>query len=301
MIDSNHKGSDLPPGYHQVSKQPSLLSRIIGSRKPPSPAPKQEGHESTPPLSDISLVSPGSAHSRLLNSELAGNIRSLIPPRVRLYDEWELVYALDRDGISLNTLYHRSDPEFQHQQLNIRKARTLNEKGFAEDVVKKMVQSERNRPITFGSSEQSRGHRPHGYVLIIQDEKKNKFGCYLNEHLRAMDHKRYYGNGECFLWKCEWYDESKRTGGPSQREQRFKAFMYTGINENMIYSNHNYIAIGSSHGQNGLWIDSSLYLGVSYPCETFGNEILNHTDNEGQKYGKFKIMGLEVWRVGALE
>lgn len=285
-----------PPGYHQPNKQPSLISRFIRSRKSLSP-PKEQDHEHTPPLSDITLLSPGSTHSRLLDPELAENIRNLIPPRVRLYNEWELVYAFDRDGISLNTLYHRSDPDFQHHQLHIQKTKAVNDKGFAEDVVKKMAQPK--RPITFGS-DLKRKHRPHGYVMIIQDENKNKFGCYLNEHLRAMDHKRYYGNGECFLWKCEWYDESKRSGGPTQKEQRFKAFMYTGINDNLIYSNHDYIAIGSSHGQNGLWIDSSLYLGVSYPCETFGNEILNHTDREGQKYGKFKIMGLEVWRVGAL-
>lgn len=299
-MEPKEANNDRPPGYHNVTKQPSLLSRIIGARKSPSPSPPQEDHESTPPLSDLVLLAPGSTHSRLLDSELAANIRTLIPPRIRLYNEWELVYALDRDGISLNTLYHHSDPEFQKRQLDARRAKTLNEKGFAEDVVNRMVRSDRNRPITFGS-EPNRAHRPHGYILIIQDEKKNKFGCYLNEHLRATDHKRYYGNGECFLWKCEWYDESKRTGGPTQRERRFKAFMYTGINENMIYSNHDHISIGSSHGQTGLWIDSSLYLGVSYPCETFGNEILNDTDNEGQKYGKFKIMGLEVWRVGELE
>lgn len=300
MIDPQHTSTNHPPGYSQVSKRPSLLSRIMGTRRSPSPAGSaHEEHESLPPLAELTLLAPGSTHSRLLDSELAANIRSLIPPRIRLYHEWELVYALDRDGISLNTLYHQCDPDFQHHELNKKRAKLLAEKGFAEDVVKKMVEQDRMRPITF-SSDLNGGHRPHGYVLIIQDEKKNKFGCYLNEHLRAMDHKRYYGNGECFLWKCEWYDESKRTGGPTQRKQRFKVFMYTGMNENMIYSNHDHIAIGSSHGQNGLWIDSSLYLGVSYPCETFGNEILNQAD-EGQKYGKFKIMGLELWRVGALD
>lgn len=230
-----------------------------------------------------------------------------------------MLYSLEQHGISLNTLYRKCDPEYQQQQLKIRKTGEKAETGFAENVVKGMV--------TFGTERNvgSTGSRPHGYVIVIRDEKKNKFGCYINEHPRATDHKRYYGNGECFLWKCEWYDEKRlqnRENGEEEEakegemneeklekkgkshlthKERFKAFMYTGINDNLIYLNHDFILVGSSHGQNGLWLDKSLYLGVSYPCETFGNEILNEQEQTGHKFGKFKIMSLEVWRVGSLE
>ena len=53
------------------------------------------------------------------------------------------------------------------------------------------------------------------------------------------------------------------------KKSDLKAFMYTGINDNIIYSNHDFIAIGSSNGQNGLFIDKSLLSGVSYSCDTF--------------------------------
>ncbi|EGV66182.1 TLD-domain-containing protein, partial [Yamadazyma tenuis ATCC 10573] len=148
--------------------------------------------------------------------------------------------------------------------------------------------------------------RPLGYVMVIRDSKGNRFGCYLNEHLHPMEHRRYYGNGECFLWKLEKIHKNS-TQDTDLDHHRFKAFMYTGINDNIIYSNHDFIAIGSSKGQNGLWIGSNLLEGVSYRCDTFGNEVLNGIGDRGDSssfgdsvVGKFKILGLEIWRIGTL-
>lgn len=273
-----------------TKRAPLFIGKLMGRTQTPSPSalPQPPSPDELPPLSDLTLTGyTASTRHRLLDGELAGNIRSLLPPRLQLYDSWELVYSLHQHGISLNTLYRNCNPDYQRQLSRTRKTGRKDEKGYAEGVVSNMV--------SYGQ-DPARGSRPVGYVMIIEDEHRNKFGCYLNEHLRATDHKRYYGNGECFLWKCEWYDEHDK------RKQRFKAFMYTGINDNIIYSNPNYIAIGSSKGNNGLWIDKSLYLGVSYPCETFGNEILNEQGHRhGCSFGKFKIINLEVWRVGELE
>lgn len=275
-------------------KQPSLLGRILGAKsKSPTPPPKLASPE-LPPLSRLILAGYAeSTRHRLLDEELAGNIRNLLPPRLQLFDQWELVYSLEQHGISLNSLYRNCNIENQLQKMR----NVKNERGFADNIVRGMV--------TFGSdTHRLSGPRPHGYVMVIRDEKNNRFGCYLNENLRPLDQKRYYGNGECFLWKCEWYDGSKLLGDTENkalRELRFKAFLYTGLNDNVIYSNLDFIAVGSSQGQNGLWIDKSLYSGVSYPCETFGNEILNEQERTGNKFGKFKIMSLEVWRVGNLQ
>lgn len=314
------------------NEKQSFFSKLIGRTANKSPSPigtsQSTSSEYLPPLSDLDLQGyDKSTRHKLLDAELAANIRSLLPPRLQLYDEWELIYSLQQHGISLNTLYRNSNPDYQKQEQKRKKTGKKVEKGFAEGVVSNMV--------LFGHSDPNKGSRPHGYVLIIEDEHKNKFGCYLNEHLRVTDHKRYYGNGECFLWKCEWYEDVSRAESAtkeslsenekevgettsekltppgedappaeperkSTRRQRFKAFMYTGINDNIIYSNLSFIAIGSSKGNNGLWIDKSLYLGVSYPCDTFGNEILNELGLPTHSFGKFKIMNLEVWRVGDL-
>ncbi|CUM67938.1 uncharacterized protein PRCAT00005651001 [Priceomyces carsonii] len=274
----------------QPERKDSLLARMLSSRRSAnaldSPKPdiedSRDREPSLPPLPALSLTGyKRNTKHRLMNDELAENIRGLLPARLQLFEDWELVYSLEQHGVSLNTLYQNCDLETQLRRHNKDKQ---GEGGFAESVVRSIL-DEPSKSFT--------PKRPHGYVMIIKDDKHSIFGCYVNQSFKPTDQKRYYGNGECFLWKCE------KTGS-KEKGSRFKAFVYTGINDNIIYSNHDFIAIGSSHGQNGLWIDKSLYNGVSYPCETFGNEVLNSLD-PNTSFGKFKIIGLEVWRIGLLE
>lgn len=65
-----------------------------------------------PPLEPLELKgfrddTTGSA--RLLTPAVAEEIRTLIPERQRLEDEWNLIYSLDQDGASLGTLYQKSN------------------------------------------------------------------------------------------------------------------------------------------------------------------------------------------------
>lgn len=175
-----------------------------------------------------------------------------MPARVQLYKEWRLRYSLEQHGISLHTLYRCCNPEKKSE-------------GYAASTVRHVI----------GEGPEIRPRL--GYVLVILDTKGHLFGCYLNEHLRPQDSRRYYGNGESFLWK--W--------GNGQ----FQAFMYTGLNDNVVYSNHDFLAVGSLRGDNGLWVDALLARGVSYPCETFGNESLSGG-------GAFEVVGVEFWQVG---
>lgn len=263
-----------------------LMNKILGP-KDKSPTPRED---LLPPLPPIVLKGYKSNIKRkLMTEELSNNLRNLLPNRLQLFDEWQLIYSMDQDGISLNTLYNRCD--LSHQLNEIKRQKQF-EKGYGDQIVSNII-------MTNGYHRDYK--RPIGFIMVIRDSKNNRFGCYLNENLRPMDHKRYYGNGECFLWKLEKLE--------GQDHQRFKAFMYTGINDNIIYSNHDFIAIGSSKGQNGLWINSDLLEGVSFRCETFGNEVLNGSGDLGDnhelmgehKVGKFKILGLEIWRIGTLE
>lgn len=280
-----------PP--NRPKKLRTLLGRILGApSESPSPAPERLSPESSAEyelyLSEVFLSgTPNNYIHQILDAELAADLRPLLPPRLQLDDEWHLIYSMDLHGISLNTLYRMSDPDVQLQNHRATLGQKKASSGYADNVVKNMVVFTRN-DIPLGT-------RPHGYVLALEDSKGNRFGCYLNEHLRPTDKKRYYGNGECFLWKSEWQNEDHKL------PRSLKAFMYTGINDNIIYSNHEFIAIGSSSGNNGLWVDKSLCLGYSYRCETFGNEILNEHGDSPHKYGKFKIMNLEIWRIGRLD
>lgn len=287
----------------------SVLKKVLsfGKSSPQTLTPLQESDLSLllPPLPPIRLLGLSEkSRRRLMDLELAGDIRNLMPPRLQLYREWELVYSTDRDGISLQTLYRNCDPVNQLKLLR----KDTPQRGFADLVVSGMIIGSRTH------STAKHGRRHHGYVMVVLDQHNRRFGCFLNEHLKLSGNKRYYGNGDCFLWKCEHYtphDISPAGSGASleqdcnnteetKEQERFKAFMHTGLNSNIVYSNLSFVAIGSSQGNNGLWIDKSLDNGVSCKCDTFGNEVLCDSGLQSSCQ-KFKIIALQVWRVGLLE
>ncbi|KAH3903450.1 related to Oxidation resistance protein 1 [Saccharomycodes ludwigii] len=211
---------------------------------------------SLPPIKLLGY-SPTTKH-RLLTPEMCDEIRSLMPTRIQLYSSWTLLYSLEQHGASLTSLYSRIKPG-------------------NSDV-----------PARTGSRV--------GYVIIIQDRKNGIFGGYSNEYFHPTDSRRYYGNGECFLWKLEktnnifMFDNKE---GRTQHECiKFQGYPYTGLNEFSIYCTSNFLSMGAGDGHYGLWVDQSLLNGVTDPCLTFGNDILS---KEGTK---FQIVSLEVWRVG---
>ena len=84
-----------------------------------------------------------------------------------------------------------------------------------------------------------------------------------------------------------------RTSGTSTPDLiRFKAFPYSGVNDYIIYCEHDYLSVGGGDGKYGLWLDGVLEKGISSHCMTFGNEPLSE---EGEK---FEVVGVEVWSVG---
>lgn len=74
---------------------------------------------------------------------------------------------------------------------------------------------------------------------------------------------------------------------------RFKAFPYTGENDFTILCQQGFLSVGGGDGHYGLWIDDSLARGISSQCPTFMNEELS---DEGKK---FRVLGVEVWYLGA--
>lgn len=145
------------------------------------------------------------------------------------------------------------------------------------------------------------------FVLIIRDRIGSIFGAYVNEHFRPSEFKRFYGNGDCFLWK---YETSSKPSTPIPTEAgsstprsrsatpvvgagaRFHAFPYTGVNDFVMFSTHSFLSLGGGNGHYGLWVDANLEHGVSSHSLTFDNEPLSDSGI------KFDIVGLEVWRIG---
>src|SRR5271155_1230816 len=66
-------------------------------------------HESDPPLAPISLRGfSDTTTERIMTDKLAEDIRLMMPARLQVQEDWELVYSLDQHGVSLGTLYARS-------------------------------------------------------------------------------------------------------------------------------------------------------------------------------------------------
>ncbi|KAK6352675.1 oxidation resistance protein 1 [Orbilia blumenaviensis] len=138
------------------------------------------------------------------------------------------------------------------------------------------------------------------FVFVVKDTSDGIFGAFANESIQPSA-GRYYGTGECFLWKASTLPGSvsvpslslsDRAPSRSPDNIRFKAFPYSGVNDYMILCDRDFISFGGGDGHYGLWVDGNLYAGVSSTCPTFGNEPLSE---EGDK---FTILGVEVWRVG---
>ena len=96
---------------------------------------------------------------------------------------------------------------------------------------------------------------------------------------------------------------------PTQTLLRFKAFPYSGINDYLILCETTFLSVGGGDGKYGLWLDEFLERGQSGPSLTFGNEGLSDEGDGiqnggaakmgGGGMGRFEIVGVEVWGVGA--
>ncbi|KAI5793786.1 hypothetical protein DFH27DRAFT_484982 [Peziza echinospora] len=170
-----------------------------------------------------------------------------------------------------------------------------------------------------------------GFVLVVKDDGGGIFGAFVNERFKVSG-GRYYGTGECFLWKASYVDIAQRTAQPKHNDNllldssdeeyetqtststsptsmasstvhlprppqpeptlTFKAFPYSGVNDYMILCEQGFLSVGGGDSKYGLWLDNIFEKGVSSTCATFGNEPLS---DEGEK---FEIIGVEVWSVG---
>lgn len=79
-----------------------------------APAGRRAGRASPfrpPPLEPLVLHghcgSTPSCPSGLLTAAVAEEIRTMVPERLRIAEDWRLIYSLEQDGASLATLYHR--------------------------------------------------------------------------------------------------------------------------------------------------------------------------------------------------
>ncbi|PMD16656.1 TLD-domain-containing protein, partial [Hyaloscypha hepaticicola] len=309
-----------PPGGHggnrdaSPSFRESKGNRTNGVYTPPyrTASPFQP-----PPLYPITLKgwnesTPESA--RLLTRALAEEIRLLVPARLQLCEEWNLVYSLEENGVSLGTLYkkcddlrglrngfclivrdsqgglfgaylteapHPSPHYFGTGECFLWRASVFSPHTLVNHLPPPPSADTTNlqRSTTIGSSTSSIGpnHKTSSSSLLpptLQSSLTTLPSPTHSTHSLAPPSPSFH------------------SGISTPERIRFKAFPYSGVNDYLMLCDHSFLSVGGGDGHYGLWLDDTFEKGVSSHCLTFGNEPLSE---EGEK---FWVVGVELWSIG---
>ncbi|KAK4185287.1 putative oxidation resistance protein 1 [Podospora australis] len=236
-------------------------------RKPPSPVLDSLQLE---PLTLNGFGHATRTESRLLTPAIAEEIRNLVPARLSIVDQWNLVYSLDRDGASLATLYDRCD-KYRGKRVGFVLCVRDSEGGIFGAY---LSDAPHISPKYFGTGEcflwraSVMAPLPPPPSLIDSDFTPD-------------------------VARSSTIPAQPNAAGISQPSIRFKAFPYSGVNEYYMLCEQHFLSAGAGDGKFGLWLDDGLERGVSSISQTFGNEPLS---DEGEKFG---VLGVEVWVIGA--
>jgi hypothetical protein len=227
-----------------------------------------------PPLDPLVLhgYSEGTpAAAKLLTPAVAEEIRTMIPERLRIAEDWQLVYSLEQDGSSLTTLYQKCR-DYEHRRVGFVLVVKDQEGGTFGAY---LSEHPRPAPSYFGNGECFLW-RASTLASLPPPPSADTTNLTRNTQLAPAPRG------------------STASPAPSTASEtiRFKAFPYSGLNDCYINCEMGYLSVGSGGGHYGLWLDDSLDVGHSAQCDTFGNEPLS---DEGEK---FFVLGVELWVVG---
>ncbi|OAL54820.1 oxidation resistance protein 1 [Pyrenochaeta sp. DS3sAY3a] len=224
---------------------------------------------------------------KLLSKALAEEIRLLVPPRLQLVDEWSLAYSLEQNGVSLGTLYQKSD-DYRGKR-----------GGFV------LVVRDGGGGV-FGAYLSDAPHpQPHFYgngecflwrahVLSALPDLSSLPPPPSTDTTNAVRMTTIaQPKSRTDALSAPQNGHANRSGTSTPDRIRFKAFPYSGVNDYMIFCEHGFLSVGGGDGHYGLWLDDNLEHGVSDTCPTFGNEPLS---DDGKK---FEVMGVELWYIGS--
>ncbi|KAF2793686.1 TLD-domain-containing protein [Melanomma pulvis-pyrius CBS 109.77] len=241
-----------------------------------------------PPLTPLSLngyKSSTTQSGRLLSKALAEEIRLLVPPRLQLVDEWGLAYSLEQDGVSLATLYQKSE-DYRGKRGGFV---LVVQDGSGGVFGAYLSEAPHTSPHFFGTGECFlwRAH----ILSAIPDlsslppppsaDTTNAQRMTTVAALKPSTLSPPPSGG------------ASRSGTSTPERIRFKAFPYSGINDYLMFCEQGFLSVGGGDGHYGLWLDDNLERGISSSCPTFGNEPLS---DDGTK---FEVLGVELWYIGA--
>lgn len=257
-------GADLHNGVDGVYTPPQKSHRTLSPVRPPPLEPLQLNGFNDDTSSD----------ARILTAAVAEEIRIMVPARLSLAEDWNLVYSLEQDGASLATLYDKC-AAYQGKRVGF----VLVVKGCEGGIFGAYLSDPPHpAPKYFGTGECFLW-RASVLASLPPPPSAN------TDHLT--------GRTTTIAASLQPLADSGNSHPPMSPSIRFKAFPYSGVNDYYMLCETHFLSVGAGDGKYGLWLDDSFEKGISSTCQTFGNERLS---DEGEKFG---ILGVEMWVIGA--
>jgi hypothetical protein len=257
---THHRGPRAPSAIlgHFQSITSSIQRRLSGtSSETTSTDTPRHISDVEPPLTPITLSGfSETTTERVLTDKLAEEIRLMMPTRLQLHDNWELVYSLDQHGVSLATLYARC------------KAFNASQAGFV------IVVKDRKDHV-FGAYVSDYPHvHPHYYgtgecflwkntviphYLLVHPPSHSTSPLHSTAHPTIHKHDRPSSSGRQSQSSMEAsllsIHSTADTTRPSSRESddllspqhQFKGFPYTGLNDYMILCTPQFLSVGGGY------------------------------------------------------
>ncbi|KAI1763703.1 TLD-domain-containing protein [Hypoxylon sp. FL1150] len=274
---------------------------FVPPSRPPGRVPSPRGLPSLEPLSLHGYRVDTDADERLLARGVAEEIRTFLPERLKIAEDWRLVYSLYQDGSSLATLYKLCE---QYRGRRVGFVLVVRD---GKDGTFGAYLTEAPHPAAsyYGTGEcflwRASLHAPlppppsadtsnlNYRTTTIASPTSSSFPPPANDALPATSQQQTLTPGST--------DPS--TGKlakpqPPAQSIRFQNFAYTGANDYCIFCETKFLSVGGGGGGTyGLWLNDGLSRGHSAPCDTFLNQPLS---DEGEK---FDVLGVELWVVGS--
>ncbi|KAI1349245.1 hypothetical protein F5Y01DRAFT_189703 [Xylaria sp. FL0043] len=293
-----------PPGvsqlYNSNAHTPGIIpgaagDGISGAFTPPRRAATPRGLPSLDPVVLHGYRPDTEPDERLLARGVAEEIRTFLPERLKIMEDWRLVYSLYQNGSSLATLYQLCE-----KYRGVRAGFVLVVRDGKDGIFGAYL-TEAPHPASsyYGTGEcflwRASLHAPLPPPPSADTTNLNYRTTTIAAPARASNGSSH-ASKESLAPSAPDPTSNKRAPSPAPTSQsvRFQTFAYTGANDYCMFCETKFLSVGGGRGGTfGLWLNDGLSRGHSAECDTFLNQPLSE---EGEK---FDILGVELWVVGA--
>ena len=210
-------------------------------------------HESDPPLAPITLKGfSATTTERILTEKLAEDIRLMMPARLQVQEDWELVYSLDQHGVSLATLYARSRAYNSPQAGYVVIVKDRQENIFGAY----LSDFPHVHPHYYGTGEcflfkftlWQHVHNKYAPAVPSSSAAPSEGGLQLTSHLtihKLVPPSSHHSHSPTESQPAESTRPSSRGSTDTTSSQyQFKGFSYTGLNDYMILCTPQFLSVG---------------------------------------------------------